>query len=79
MGNAVSGPAVRVQAGALDGYVSELGPDIVYGQRYDERFYSCYFRNFHSKNMANDVQPILVLDNRAFSRLWKRYIIMGRY
>ncbi|KIM24835.1 hypothetical protein M408DRAFT_227086 [Serendipita vermifera MAFF 305830] len=30
MGNAVSGPAVRVQAGALDSYVSELGPDIHY-------------------------------------------------
>lgn len=30
MGNAVSGPAVRVQAGALDSYVAELGPDIHY-------------------------------------------------
>jgi phosphoinositide-3-kinase regulatory subunit 4 len=30
MGNAVSGPAIRVQAGALDSYVSELGPDIYY-------------------------------------------------
>lgn len=33
MGNAVSGPAVRVQAGALDSYVSELGPDLYYDKR----------------------------------------------
>jgi hypothetical protein len=33
MGNAVSGPAIRVQAGALDSYVSELGPDIYYDKR----------------------------------------------
>jgi len=34
MGNATSGPAIRVQAGALDSYVSELGPDIHYDKRF---------------------------------------------
>ena len=41
MGNAVSGPAIRVQAGALDSYVSELGPDIYY----DKRSAQAWFRH----------------------------------